>query len=68
MNSMDELKPCPFCGNKDAFVESMQVRKGYEANIQCNGCLASIHIITFDGEEEAIKQVCEDWNRREYHE
>ena len=48
-----ELKRCPFC-NGEAVIEPYKVRKGYEANIQCNGgCLALMRTITYDTEEEA---------------
>lgn len=61
---MTELKPCPFCGNCDAFLESFKVRKGYEAVVQCNGCLVHMGTITYDTEEEAIEAVKKAWNRR----
>ena len=61
---MEELKPCPFCGNRDAFLESFKVRKGYEAAVQCNGCLAQMVTITYDTEEEAIESAEKAWNRR----
>lgn len=61
---MAELKPCPFCGG-EAVLEPYKARKGYEANIQCNGkCLLTMHTITYDTEEEAIENVIEAWNRR----
>ena len=59
-----ELKPCPFCGG-EAVLEPYKARKGYEANIQCNGgCLALMRTITYDTEEEAIENVVKAWNRR----
>lgn len=60
---MDELKRCPFC-EYEAVLETMQVRKGWEADIHCNGCLASIHTITHDTEQEAIDAAKRDWNNR----
>lgn len=60
---MVELKPCPFCGYQ-AVLESFKARKGYEAAVCCNGCLASIHTITYDTEEEAISNVAISWNKR----
>jgi len=59
----DNLKDCPFCGY-DTVLETMQVRKGWEADAHCNGCLASIHTITYDTEQEAIDAATSDWNRR----
>lgn len=59
-----ELKPCPFCGGK-AVIEPYRVRKGYEANIQCNGgCILHMGTITYDTEEEAVEAVITAWNRR----
>ena len=59
-----KLKPCPFCGGK-AVLEPYKARKGYEANIQCNGgCLALMRTITYDTEEEAVEAVVNTWNRR----
>ena len=59
-----ELKPCPFCGG-EAVLESYKSRKGYEANIQCNGgCLSLMRTITYDTEGEAIEAVVNAWNRR----
>lgn len=47
-------------------LEPYKVRKGYEANIQCNGgCLALMRTITYDTEEEAIENVVRAWNRRD---
>lgn len=60
-----ELKRCPFC-NGEAVLEPYKVRKGYEANIRCNGgCLALMRTITYDTEEEAIENVVKAWNRRD---
>lgn len=42
----------------------MQVSKGWEADAHCNGCLASIHTITYDTEQEAIDAAISYWNRR----
>ena len=59
-----ELKPCPFCGG-EAVLESYKARKGYEANIQCNGgCILYMSTITYDSEEEAVEAVVNAWNRR----
>lgn len=58
-----ELKPCPCCGY-EAVMETMTVRKGWEADVHCNGCLLSMHTITYDTEAEAVAHVTADWNRR----
>lgn len=60
-----ELKPCPFCGSKNVSLEPYKARKGYEANIQCNGhCILYMSTITYDTEEEAVEAVVNAWNRR----
>lgn len=61
---IEELKPCPFCGH-DAVIEVFKVRKGYEATVQCTGCLANMPTITFDYEEEAEKEAIKAWNSRQ---
>lgn len=63
MNDKDILRPCPFCGHK-AVIEPFKSRKGYEANALCTCCMANMHTITFDTEEEAEKEVIKAWNRR----
>ena len=63
MGNQIELKPCPFCG-AEATIESFAVRKGFEANIMCTGCLVNIPTITYDTEQEAILAVERNWNRR----
>lgn len=63
---MDELERCPFCGCP-AVIEPMKVRKGYEADVHCNGCLASIHTTTYDTEEEAVAEGVRAWNKRVAH-
>lgn len=60
---MKELKPCPFCGG-EPLLEPYEVRKGYEASIQCNRCLGRMISITYDDEKTAVKKVIEAWNRR----
>ena len=63
MNDKVELKPCPFCGG-EAVYEEMMVRKGYECNVHCNSCLASMHSITFDWQFEATEEAITAWNKR----
>lgn len=58
-----KLLPCPFCGH-EAETETTNVRKGHEADIHCNNCLAALHTITFDTKEEAAEQAIAAWNRR----
>lgn len=59
----NELIPCPFC-NGSASIEVFKVRKGYEANVQCDYCLASMPTITYGTEEEALQNAIKAWNRR----
>lgn len=59
------MKLCPFCGYAAA-LETMEVRKGWEADIQCLSCPASIHTITYDTEQQAIEAAVTAWNRRVY--
>ena len=61
---MTKLKTCPCCGGIIYHVESMQVRKGWEADICCGDCLLSLHTITYDTEEGAISAATTAWNRR----
>lgn len=61
---MKELKPCPFCGDNYPLKEVFSVRKGWEATVHCNNCLATITTITFDFPQTAEIKVIEAWNRR----
>ncbi len=54
---MDELKPCPFCGETESLIIDDEWTIPAFA-IECCECGAST--ITFDTKEEAI----EAWNRR----
>lgn len=68
---MNEIKPCPFCGNKDRFVyrfknDSRKVNGIYYkiCTLECLGCTASIRQAgpTKEiAEEYAIRQ----WNMRD---
>ena len=58
-----KIMNCPCCSSS-AHLETMKVRKGWEANICCNDCGLNIHTITFDTEEEAINNAVEKWNKR----
>lgn len=55
---------CPCCGG-EAVLDSFTVRKGYEANVHCNGgCLLSMQTITCDTLEEAEGAALSAWNHR----
>ncbi|MGE4484580.1 MAG: Lar family restriction alleviation protein [Oscillospiraceae bacterium] len=58
-----EIKCCPCCGY-EAVIETMKVRKGWEAVIHCNSCLLSLLTITYDTEQEAEDSAIHDWNLR----
>ena len=58
-----KIMNCPCCSSS-THLETMKVRKGWEANICCNDCGLNIHTITFDTEEEAINIAVEKWNKR----
>jgi len=60
---MSKIKNCPCC-NYSASLETMKVRKGWEADIHCNDCGLSVHTITFGTEQEAIDDAIQKWNRR----
>ncbi len=55
----NELKPCPFCGNKDVTMGSRGNSLGIDIYIRCE-CGAKIQICEEYGEEELIKR----WNSR----
>lgn len=59
----DKLRECPCC-EYESVLETMKVRKGWEAVIHCNGCLLAMNTIAYDTEEEAISAVTIAWNRR----
>jgi len=59
----ENILTCPFCGG-EPLMETFSVRKGYEANIHCDKCSASISTITYDTEGEAILNCLKNWNRR----
>ena len=54
---------CPCCGSS-SLIEVFQVRKGWEADIHCNGCLLNYHTITYDTPEEAGDAALKGWNNR----
>lgn len=58
-----EFKRCPFCGGS-ATVEYHPTRKGYEAVVQCTGCLVNMPTVAFDSADEAINEAERTWNRR----
>lgn len=61
---MSVLKPCPFCGSSVLQCVTLGARKGFETDIHCDECSASIHTITYDTEAEAVSAAMLAWNRR----
>lgn len=56
---MTKLKPCPFCGSKEAYL----ARNCYGQNyVRCPNCGASVW--GKDSEAPSEKQIVEIWNRR----
>ena len=69
---MNELKPCPFCG-EIPFLDKNPIigYKGYfEYDIHCSKCGCHLwyrgNDTIYRTHEEAIKNVIEAWNRRVY--
>lgn len=63
MENLENLLTCPFCGSA-AVLEAFPARKGFEASIHCNNCLAKMCSITYDTLSEAIESVTKSWNNR----
>ena len=57
------VKNCPCCGS-EACIEVFPARKGFEANIQCCGCLLSMGTTTYDTPAQAAEAALTDWNKR----
>lgn len=72
---MEELKPCPFCGNK-VEVEKIPLWYGngrgysgcYEFKIKCKSCGCTVdqpkNDSVYRSEEKARENAIEAWNRR----
>ena len=57
------VKDCPCCGHT-ACIEVFPVRKGFEASIQCCGCLLNMGTTTYDTPAQAAEAALADWNKR----
>ena len=57
----DEVKPCPFCGNKEIVIDKYKCTAGTRFRIFCTGCMAMID----PGYAQQAYTVKEMWNRRE---
>ncbi len=56
---MDKLKPCPFCGEKNAVVIRINYTHAVRFNVRCRQCSCMLNR-RFVSEEEAAYT----WNRR----
>lgn len=64
-----ELKPCPFCGSSEIFVEAWNESEGYgkkkklwtQIKVRCGNCNANF---CRRKSEDAHKELLERWNRR----
>lgn len=69
---MDELNPCPFCGEKkDIVLDTTNYGNGYDAGdewtaeIKCLKCSATLFSDNyFPTERKAMNNVKKKWNRR----
>lgn len=58
---MSELKPCPICGDDNAFVECMDINV---YAVRCNECLCTGPTGENVDEEEAESESIQAWNHR----
>ena len=75
LERMNELKPCPFCGN-EVNIEKIPLWYGngrgysgcYEFKIKCDNCGCTVHQPKTDSvyrsEEKARENAIKAWNRR----
>lgn len=57
----EELKPCPFCGSTEVYVEEYEHHPGaMRWRVLCAGCMAGIDT----GIRQSMGQAVQDWNRR----
>lgn len=60
----EKMKPCPFCGDENPFIERMDT---YTYAVRCNNCLATGEWSEEDVNKEADKHEAEaiaNWNKR----
>ena len=64
-----KLKPCPFCGSREAHIFILEKADGI--NVECLDCGASgprvfayVFLGSADPMAETVKCAVEDWNRR----
>ena len=62
---MIELKPCPFCGNEEVFVDKKYYNHAVSAlSIGCRGCLVRTSEVRVSEDYAARERVAELWNAR----
>lgn len=57
---MEVLKPCPFCGGENIFVDGYEHDAGIRWRVLCLDCMATVDDGTIHQKYRAI----EAWNRR----
>ena len=57
---MTELKPCPFCGGENIFVDGYEHDAGIRWRVLCLDCMATVD----DGTIQQKYRAIEAWNRR----
>lgn len=57
---MDILKPCPFCGGENIFVDGYEHDAGIRWRVLCLDCMATLDDATIHQKFRAIVA----WNRR----
>ncbi len=57
---MDVLKPCPFCGGENIFVDGYEHGAGIRWRVLCLDCMATLDDVTIHQKFRAIVA----WNRR----
>lgn len=57
---MDELKPCPFCGDVNIYVDGYEHGAGLRWRVVCLSCMGMVDPGIFQQKYRAI----EAWNRR----
>lgn len=58
---MDNLKPCPFCGGTNLYVDGYEHGAGLRWRVLCLDCMATVDPGTIQQKYRAI----EAWNRRD---
>ena len=59
-----KIKPCPFCGSKDVYVDINLPINIYVGKIQCLNCGANIKDVLGKNYKETEQRTIDFWNRR----